>query len=202
MGSCSRWWPRNHWQRTIGFYAKPESNFLLLTYCVDEDRNDRNVQPVGSRLKSVVNSHISPFERPAHVGYAHFDATCIHPRRRRSGFLFFKNDQPGEYLNEHRSISQSTSSSACAGLLRSSVIDWYGRNVGIFHSIHCEDIPDATSSRNGLSTDAHLKVTRGVAEETRSPAQDIYTCTAKCWNNAGMLGLRLDVLTGRKKMNP
>jgi hypothetical protein len=46
-----------------------------------------------------------------------------------------------------------------------------GENTDVFHSTHCEDIPDATSSQNGLSTGAHPKTTRGMAEETRSPAK-------------------------------
>ena len=49
--------------------------------------------------------------------------------------------------------------------------DSYGQNVDVFHSKSCEDIPDATSSRNGLLIDAHPKMTKDVPEETRSPAQ-------------------------------
>jgi len=50
----------------------------------------------------------------------------------------------------------------------------YGQNVDVFHLKRCEDIPDATSSQNGLFIDAHPKMTKDVSEETRSPAQQVY----------------------------
>lgn len=78
-----------------------------------------------------------------------------------------------------------------------------GQHVDIFHSKRCEDIPDATSSQNGLTTDAHPNTKRLMAEETRSPAQQIYIHTRQ---NAGTpllgTGSSLNILTregGRKK---
>lgn len=82
----------------------------------------------------------------------------------------------------------------CADLTQSTLAGDRGQNVDVFRPTHCEHIPDATSSQNELSTDAHPNILRDVPEETRSSAQWVYTRMAKCWD----VGLKAERFVWKK----
>lgn len=78
---------------------------------------------------------------------------------------------------------------------RSFQATYHGQKVDIFRSKRREDIPYATSSQSGLTTDAHPNAIRHMAEETRSPAE-VYTHAKQ---NAEIFGLDLNVLAGKRR---